>query len=190
MADQFNILDSAVVDWASNVTSGEETVPRLNVVQNNTAMTSQLLRLVYVTAKKTETISQVKMWSGAVAAGATPSLIRVGIWTADNDGALLSQVGATPNDTALLVGTFASYTKALSASFTKQRGQRYGVGLLVVTAATAPQVMSGSGNLLNLMMATSPRIAAQVAAQGDLPASLAVGSLAASGNPLYFELLP
>lgn len=189
MADQFNILDQNWL-YSDLLVSGEEAVPRRLVLATNLTMSTQLLRVTYFTARKTETISQVKMVSGGTAAAATPTLVRIGIWTADLDGGLLSQVAATPNDTALLASTSTAYTKALSASFTKQAGQRYGIGLLVVTAAAAPTMQASVPQLLAAEGKIQPALGTSVGSQADLPASAAAGTLNAASNQVYFVLLP
>lgn len=190
MADQFNVLDRSTDYWETQaLTSGESTIPRLladNVA--SLAMTSQLLRLAFHTAKKTETITQVRVMTGTTAAGATPSLVRIGVYTVDTAGDL-TLVASTANDTALLAGANTVYTKALSASFTKSAGQRYAFGLLVVTAAAAPTIV---GALIpgSTEGGVAPRLNANVAAQADLPATVAAGSLAGTTGIIYGVVVP
>lgn len=184
MADLLYSTNEAVL------TVGEGVYDRARVAANTIAMTSQLLRISYFTARKTETKVSVRMESGAVAAAATPTLVRVGVWTADDAGALLSQVAATPNDTALLAAATTSYTKAFSASYAQVAGTRYAVGLLVVTGATVPQMPGYSGVLLAASYGTSPRQSGFISAQADLPATAAAGGITNSTARLYFELLP
>jgi hypothetical protein len=191
VADQFNILDQSSMYLATQqLESGEETVPRHFGGATSTTMTSQTLRLAYFTARKSELISNVRIFSAGTAAGATPSLIRVGIWTADLDGALLALVGSTASDTALLAGTFTAYTKALSASFTKVAGQRYAAGLLVVTAAAAPTIPTLGANIAGTEAKIRPVISGQVTAQADLPSTLVAGSVGYSMNSPYLVLVP
>jgi hypothetical protein len=171
------------------LTVGEETYSRAYVSLGSIAMTSQLLRITYFTARKTEDVSQVRMNSANAGAAATPTLVRVGIWTADANGALLAQVGATPNDTALLATSNTNYTKALSAPFTKTAGQRYGIGLLVVTATTVPQ-MAGFGVGMSAESAFAPKMSGAIAAQADLPASALAGGVSSNASRIYFALLP
>lgn len=171
---------------------GESTLPR-DLAQSSITMATQQLRVAYFTALKTESISQVRLLTTGTAAGATPTLVRVGIWTSDGTGALLALAGSTPNDTALLAAASTAYTKALSAAFTKQAGQRYGVGLLVVTAAAAPTVggLNPAGlGAVSEATTVAPAISALVGGQNDLPATVAAGSLAASTNRPYVVLLP
>lgn len=190
MPNNYNICDQSLDYFdLQRLTTGESTFPR--DIATNAAVSmgsSGALRLVYFTAGKTEVITQVRMVSGGTAAGATPTLVRVGVWTSDATGALLSQVAATANDTTLLAGTNTAYTKAFASSFTKTAGQRYAVGLLVVTGAAMP-TMSGTTGLTTLT-GQSPALSFQMSGQADLPSTAAVGSLAASGSRPYFELLP
>jgi hypothetical protein len=172
------------------LTTGEATIPRSLVNSSTMGMTSQLMRIAYFTAIKTETISQILVECGSTAAAATPSLIRIGVWTTDTTGALLSLVASTASDTTLLAGTSTAYTKAFSASFVKTAGQRYAVGLLVVSATTVPQITGASPLVLAGESALSPRLSAAASGQADLPATLAAGSLTNSTNRPFFILLP
>jgi hypothetical protein len=70
---------------------------------------------------------------------------------------------------------------------------RYAIGALFV--GTTPPTLLGAGTAasftvgMGLVDATAPRRAAIVAAQTDIPATVAVGSLAASIGRLYAELV-
>lgn len=177
---------------ANSLASGEETVPRSLLGSPTTLSTTQALRLTGFTARKTETITQVKMITGGTAAGATPSLIRIGIYTVAANGDI-TLVASTPTDTTLFAAANTAYTKALSAAFAKVAGQRYAVGLLLNTAAAFPSIVSaGGGNTaIDKFALTAPMLTAQVTGQADLPASVANASVIASGiGPLYCELLP
>jgi len=191
MPDQFNILDSSVPEIADALVTGEETFSRALAATSNAILTgNEALRLCYFTARKTESISQVRVITGSTAAGATPTLIRIGVWTANGAGALLAQQAATASDTSLLAASATRYTKAFAAPFTKQRGQRYAVGILVVTAATLPTLV-GHGTAIQAAEAgVDPMISAVVNGQADLPATVAAGSITGSANRPYFVLLP
>jgi parallel beta-helix repeat protein len=175
--------------YSQLLTTGEANMPPDLAANGSIPTGNQSLRLRYFTARKTETISQVRVITGGTPAGATPTIVRIGIWTADLAGALIARVGATPNDTTLLAAGSTAYTKALSASFTKIAGQRYATGLLVVTAATAP-VMWGL-SLPTPLAGTSPKRGGLIGGQADLPAAgVAAGSVSDAGNMPYIELLP
>jgi hypothetical protein len=178
---------------ASNqLSSGEAVLDRIVGAQSTAvATTSGTLALVYFTATKTETITQVRMASGGTAAGATPTLIRIGIWPAAADGSLSTMLASTASDTTLFAAATTVYTKALSSNFSKVAGTRYACGVLVVTATTAPQLSGyGGANTTTAGWDSSPRIAATVSGQTDLPSTVAVGSLAVTSRLPQFVLLP
>lgn len=191
MADNFNICDQSLDYFdVQALAVGESNGPRHLIGSTAVSTGTQNLRLVYFTAKKTEVVSQVRVWSGGTAAGATPSLVRIGVWTTDSTGALLSLVASTANDTALFATQNTAYTKSFSASFTKQAGQRYATGVLVVTAAAAPTLMGlGVGAILAAEALTAPVIGALVSGQSDLPSTLAAGSLSSGTAQLHYAAL-
>lgn len=179
------------VESSRRLVSGETTLAREFVTYLDRATGSGNMRLTYFTAQKNEIITQVKMFTGSTAAGATPTLVRIGIWTADASGALLALVGSTPNDTTLLADANTGYTKALSASWAKVAGQRYAHGILVVTAATAPTMAGlGIGGLPTTELAIAPRIAGYMGALSDLPSSAGSGSISNASSLYYAALLP
>jgi hypothetical protein len=183
------VADLAARETPNLYAAGEEVYARTRI--NSTAVTcgTGSLRLTYFTARRSETITQAKVRTGATAAGATPTIIRIGLWTTDATGALLALVASTPNDTTLLAATATAYTKAFSASYAKVLGQRYALGLLVVTAAAAPQLL-GRIELDAAEAGVAPRLCGAVAGQTDLPATVAAGSVTDSVNNIYAVVLP
>jgi hypothetical protein len=173
---------------ANLLTTGEETCPRELINSSSLSTTSGILRLTYWTARKTESITQVKTYSGGTAAGATPTLVRIGVYSIDSAGAG-SLVASTVSDTSLYAGTVTPYTKSFSATFNKTAGARYALGVLVVTGATAPTV-AGNGLAISTEALIAPYESALLSGQTDLPNSFAQGSLSASGNRVYAALLP
>ncbi|HYH49649.1 MAG TPA: glycosyl hydrolase family 28-related protein [Acidimicrobiia bacterium] len=179
--------DAAVL-LADNLTSGEETYSRRWATQTTVSTGAGTLRLTYFTARKTETINSVRVYSGGTAAGATPTLARIGVYSVAANGDL-TLVASTANDTTLFAGANTAYTKALSAPWSKVAGRRYAIGPLVVTGATAPTVVGYSaGNAAEAGIA--PRVSGAVTGQTDLPASVAVGSVVSSGSTPYFAMVP
>lgn len=167
----------SVVPWS--------TLARPEVTANNVATGTQQLRLNYFTATVSGTSTGVRMYSGAVAAAATPTRVQVGLYSIDaaGNGTLIA---STPNDTTLLATIFTAYSKAWSVNPTLVIGQRYALGLLVVTAVAAPQMLGYSAfNVFQAENGTSPVLAAQLTGQATLPASFAIGSLAQSANSAY-----
>jgi hypothetical protein len=176
---------------ADSLTTGEATIPRTDAgISNGNSMTSGSLRLTYKTATKTEVINTLEIPCGGTAAAATPSLIRAGVYVEEANGDL-TLVASSANNTALFNAASTENSIALSAPFTKIRGKRYAVGLLVVTAATPPTVF-GSTSLLSSIIAKSPVLAAVRTGQSDLPASVTAAQVASGASTVRFfaEMLP
>lgn len=169
---------------------GEETFPRSWAASNILPSTSGSLRLTFFTARKTETTVSVRVCSGGTAAAATPTLCRIGLWTVDSSDNSVSLVASTANDTALFAGTNTAYTKSWSSSYAKVAGQRYALGVLVVTGAaspTYPGLVMGGG--LAAESAIAPRITGTLTGQTDLPSSFTSAGLTTSVNRYYAALL-
>jgi hypothetical protein len=173
---------------ANLLTTGEEAFPRDLTATGAVTVVSGQLRLTYFTARKTETSTQCRILSGGTAAGATPTLCKIGIFeiAANGDGTL---VGVTANDTALFAVASTAYTRSWVTPFTKTAGRRYAAGPLVVTAATAPsfvgKVISNSTEA-----GQSPVLTTALSGQTDIPASFSAGSLAGSNLHPYVAVLP
>lgn len=185
-----NLIESGAYEVLdpNHLTVGESTFPRQYAASSRALSTGNMF-LAYFTARKTETITQVRL-NCITAAAATPTLIRIGVWTADDAGALLVQQAATPNDTTLLAAANTDYTKAFSSSFTKTAGVRYAVGCLVVTAAANPIISAAAGAAPGFEASKPPRLVGFVGSQADLPASVAAGGVSANNIMLYAVLLP
>lgn len=169
------------------LTVGQETIDRLLAIGGIT-MTSGTLRLAYFTSRKSETITQLKAVVGGTAAGATPTLIRYGLYSVDASGNL-TLVASTPNDTTLLTITTTPYPKAVSVPYAVQRGQRYAFGVLVVTGATAPSLLA-SAVVNSALASASPRRLGNLTGQADLPGSIPGGNISGTVNVIYGELIP
>lgn len=169
-------------------TAGQETLDRRVFTGLAGASASGQLRLAYFTARKSETITQVRTVSGA-AAGATPTLVRIGIYSVAANGDL-TLIASTPNDTTLYATANTVYTKALTASFNTVKGTRYAIGILVVTAAALPTLvgLSGASGMAS-EHGLAPRAAGFVAA-ADLPSTQTEASLSNSLAYWYVHLIP
>lgn len=139
------------------------------------------LRLTYFTARKTETTTQIRVWTATTAAGATPTICRVGLYSiaTNGNGTLVASIA---NDTSLFAAASTPYTRSWSVSYAKVAGQLYAMGILVVTAATAPTLMGSAPSQAasNEMFNQTPRKSAALASQTDLPGSFTNASLGAS----------
>lgn len=168
---------------------GQEIFPRRwGMTNTGISMTSGTMRLTYFTARKSETSTQIRVQCGSTAAGATPTLIRFGLYAIDA-AAAGTLVASTPNDTTLLTGTNAPFSKAWSTPIAIAAGARYAVGFLVVTGATAP-TLCGLVSTTGDEPSQSPRQSAALTGQTDLPASFTNGSLGTTGSSPYAAILP
>lgn len=176
-------------DTRNLLATGEETLPR-DLVTNSggITMTSGTLRLTFFTARKTETTTQVRVISGGTAAGATPTLCRVGLYAVDatGDGTLVASI---PNDTALFATQLTAYTRSWSVALAKVAGIRYALGDLVVTGATAPTLV-GAIPVSSAELAVAPRLSGILTGQTDLPAGFTEAGLTATTTRVYGAVLP
>lgn len=120
------------------LTVGEETMGRGTMFHTTITSVSGQLRLNYFTARKTETTTQVRIWTGTVSAAPTPTLCKFGLWQIDANGNG-TLVASTANDTTLFAAVNTSYTRSWIAPYAKVAGQRYATGVLIVSALTMPQ---------------------------------------------------
>lgn len=172
------------------LTSGEEVFSRDSATANSAASSTQNLRLTYFTARKAETTTQVRVLTGNTAAAATPTLCRVGLYSiaANGDGTLVASIAS---DTTLFAATNTAYTRSWSSSYAKVAGQRYALGILVVTAAAAPTFTSSVlATATSTEAAFDPRLSGTIISQTDLPSTFTSGSVTASSNRYYGAILP
>jgi hypothetical protein len=171
------------------LTVGEWTFPRASASLMS-SMPSGTMRATYFTAQKTETVTQIRVVGGSTAAGATPTLVKFGLFSAAADGAL-TLLAATASDTSVFSVANTRYTRSLTGSVSKVAGQRYAVGVLVVTAAAAPTVAcTPAATGMSGEFTEAPYLGATATGLSDMPASVAVGSLSGSGNVPYAAVLP
>ena len=178
------VVTTTDIENLGTLTTGESTRPRgLSTAGVSTG--SGNLRLTYFTAAKTETTASVR--TVCTALGTSATLQRIGIYSIDGSGNL-TLIASTASDTSLWIAA-ASYTKALSASFSKVRGTRYAVGILYVGGGTAPS-LSGLLPTNATEDGQPPRLSGFLTSQTDLPATVAVGNILDTSNNHYAVLLP
>lgn len=183
-------MDAANVD-PDALTTGQETFNRSWAQSNILPSTSGTLRLTFFSARKSETSTQVRVCSGGTAAAATPTLCRIGLWTVDSSDNSVSLVANVANDTTLFAAQNTAYTRSWASSYAMVAGQRYALGILVVTGAaspTFPGLVVGGG--LTAESAIAPRITGSLASQTDLPSSFTSAGLTTSTNRYYAAILP
>lgn len=173
-------------DGYGNGLTGVETTSRQNCGLNNVpTMTSGVLRFAYFTPPATTVVSKCVTSTGGTAAGATPTLCRVGLYSVAANGDL-TLVASMANDTTMWASTNTEYEKNLSASYTVVGGQRYAAAALCVTGTTPPNLFGAvPSHGASAVFARAPRLAAIVNSQTDLPASVSVGSLSNSTTSLW-----
>lgn len=170
------------------LTAGEALMPR-DVASSAVTMSSGNLRLAYFTARKSEVVTTLRVTTNSTAAGATPTLVRYGLYTVAANGDI-TLVASTANDTTLFAAANTAYPKALSAAYTKRAGVRYAIGVLVVTGAAAPTIVGENYGGSGADWALAPRLSGIVGGQADLPASVVAASVADTTARPQAILLP
>jgi len=174
----------------NRLATGEELYRRGDATAINVVSTAQWLRLVYFTARKAQTTTQVRVIGGNNAAGATPTLCEIGLFeiNAAGDG---TRVAATGNDTSLFATALATYTRSWLASYNMVIGQRYALSWLVVTTAAAPTYSGiALASALDVEAGIAPRITGRLTGQTTTPASFTAASVGASIARPYGVILP
>lgn len=161
---------------------GIETFSRF-FATSSAGLTSQTMRLSYFRAPFSLLATTVAYSTVATAAAATPTVIRYGIYSR-NAGGDITLIGSTASDLTLLTSINTEYPKALSVATQLVGGQRYALGILVVSATTMPAVPLNATIVGGMNVAAAGPVGGTVAAQADLPASVAYGSISA-GNAVY-----
>lgn len=171
------------------VDGGEETFPRDQTSSVTIAATSGLLRLTYFTARKTEPVNNLRAIAGSTAAGATPTLARLGLYSiaANESGTLVCATDAA--DLTLFAVANTAYTRVTTTTGQKVAGQRYAFATLIVTAAATP-TLAGHAFGASTDAGVAPRLVGQITGQVDLPASFVIGSITASGHRPYGVVMP
>lgn len=174
------------------LTTGEETISR-EIAQGTLVPTSnQVLRLTYFRARKSETSTQVRLICGGTAAAATPTLIRIGVFSIDSSGNG-TLIASTVSDTALFAAANTAYTKSWASSFSKVAGQIYALGVIVVTGVASPTLVGSAGsNGLAVEWGLDPRLTGSISGVSDLPASFTAGTVATltTTQRIYAAILP
>lgn len=186
-------LDNGVIrtvpeDLGVPLAIGEATCPRRFMASAGATISGDL-QLTYFTACKTETITQLQMYS-AGAAGASVTLNRWAVYNIAANGDL-ALTASTSNDLTLFTATATRYTKPLLVPWSKVAGNRYAVGFLTV-AGTPPAVYGSTdvaASLVDNVWGREPRLSGRVVGQTDLPTSVAAASVIDSRRNPFVELL-
>lgn len=176
------------------LTLGDEIITRKDgTMAGSTAVpaANQNLILAYFNAHRQIVSTQARVITGGTAAGATPTLCRLGLYQITTILGILTGtlVASTANDTTLFAASSTAYTKSWSTSVVMQPGARYALGILAVTGAAAPTFV---GQICNAVAeaALPPRVTGALAGQADLPATFTDSSLTSFGFRHYGVILP
>lgn len=174
--------------------SGETNFPRF-LVNGAPAIPGASGRLIcpIFAARRSETINTIRVIN-ANAAGATPTLVRVGVWEWDDAADNGPLIASTANDTSLFSVANTQYDIPLIAPWSKVKGRRYAIGCLVVTAAALPSIYGYSygGNIVPLgtLMTLLPRLSTRQDSLTDLPATLSFSTVGGVPHTPLFTMLP
>lgn len=194
-ADEITIATSQVTDLdlrlssTDLLTNGEASITRNAPLSGVAYGTSGTVLLTYRRALKTETVTKLSMASGT-AAGATPTLVKFGVYSVNESTGDLTRVAITANDTATFSAANTAYELALTSSWTKTKGTLYAYAVLVVSSASLPTIVGNShfsSTPVNAILALSPRLTAAAASQTDLPTTLTAASLTNSNRALWTQ---
>lgn len=170
---------------------GEANMSRAFISSGVGPSSSGQLVLVAFTARKSEPVAAVRISTHTTAAGATPSLCKIGFFRVEGSGAMtddLTLLAVTANDTSLFASATTAYTKSFTAPASKVAGVRYAVGVLVVSAAPLPNF--GGFTLANsLESSVAPWTCATLAGQSDIAGDI-TATLVASNKQLFAAVLP
>jgi len=182
---------TSAVPKHSDLATGESNIPRTGITAANT-LTSGVLYLSYLTAQKTELVGRVRVVC-ATGAAATPTLCQVGLFSVgagDDLDADLTLLAASVSDTALLSASNTAYTVTFPSWVAKTAGQRYAVGVLVMSGAAMP-VLAGLplSTLASVEASVPPILSAELSGQTDISGNV-TATLSASTNLHYVVVLP
>lgn len=185
--NQPNTTQAIYSDSIGFVQGRQEVIPRWAATAlTSVTMGSGVVRFVYLTARRTETITQVEFSSGNTA-GTSATLARFGVYSVDSSGAL-TQLSQTSSDTTIFSVTQTDYARSLTSSISVVEGQIYAIAAIWVGTGTAPSVMAALCATPGLN-ALNPRLCSSLTGQADLSASYTAGSLTNTQSLPYCSLL-
>lgn len=161
-----------------------------NLATQAGAVASGVLHLTYFRSLKTESVANLGMIVGSVAAAATPTLCRMGLYEEDPATGDLTLVAAHASDTTLFASINTKYTKAVTTPYTRTAGKRYAFGVIVTSGATMPDfigVTYGAAATMNTELETAPRVTARLTGQTDLPATITNANVGSTTTRLALQ---
>ena len=171
-----------------NLCGIEFTIDRFLATTSSKTLTNRTIYLSFFTARVTEAITKLRVYTGQTAAvGATT--LQMGVYSVNVATGDLTLIGTTVNDTALLAGTYGQNDATLSSTWSKVAGQRYAIGILQIGATTAAKI-GGVYLACKNLASESPRLYGALAGQSSFPASIGDASLTSNSDFPIFAAIP
>lgn len=174
--------------------TGQGTLPRWLPYANTAVMAStQNAAFQHIRAVRTQTINSIRTFTATTAAGATPTVCKVGLYSMAANGDI-TRIGISANTTSLWATANTAYTTALLAGAPVVAGQDYMVAMLIVTAAAFPTHVG----IVQLSTATGfhtgyineyPQFAGFATGQTDLATSYLAANIDAAFTRNFYALL-
>lgn len=185
-----NVITAATIAAATNsTTSSADAFNRIFTTSGQTP-TSGNVHWTYFSPAYSFTASQISIANIGVAT--SPTLIRLGLYTADSAGAV-TLVARTASDTTLFSTASTYWTRSFAtaggypATYAVTAGSRYALAFCI-TATSLPSIMAFLGNSVYLWQ--SPRVTAYLTGQTDLPTSVASNGFTTTvNNQVYWMRL-
>lgn len=186
--------DLTPLDYINNylLDNGNESIwSRESPFVSSTVTVNQALRCNGFRCKRTGVVNSVVIFSGGTAAGATPTLVKVGAYHKEADGSY-TLVGSSVNTTSLFSVTNNTYVVNFTAPWYKIKGEDYLIGILIVTAAALPTIQgpfTTSLNVSNSYYFPDPLKIGSLLGQSDLPNTIAAGTLVGTSPGTFHAML-
>lgn len=177
-----------LLEKADNI--NDETFPRL-FINNQTALASGSINFSVFTSRSDATINTLRV-ANHDAAGATPTLIRAGVWEWNDDTDSGTLVASSANDTSKFSAGQSVNTFTLSSPWNKRKGIKYAIGVLVVSGFAMPSqvgIVRGFTGAVGDMLNSGQRLAGIMGGNADLPTTLTSQT---GGGPVtspYWQML-
>src|SRR5258706_9878896 len=114
-------VEAAASDYVLSQGVGESVYARDSFTTATAAASGEMVLAGFV-AKKTQQITQVRVWTTGTAAAATPTICRMGIYSRSVATGDITLLASHANDTTLFAATNTVYTKTLTSAFNKVQG--------------------------------------------------------------------
>ena len=141
--------------------------------------------LMYVEAYRDLTIGQLGSMSRQTAVGVLTG-VRKGIYTVADNGNLTLVARTALQTSGVYTAINTEYLAPLNttggfpATYRLESGRQYAFGHFITWTTSGPALKSYGSNSPAATLARAPRVAGGMAAQADLPTSIAAGSVAAA----------